>query len=87
MTVAFALQSRISAIQSAAVGGQIFARALLQLGRERGVVHLKEGETYVNEAIAWTVAVLGATLNQPPAPQVPLPVHVLSALRAQLSSN
>ena len=69
MTVAFALQSRISAIQSAALGGQIFARALLQLGRERGVVHLKEEDTYVDEAIAWTVTVLGATVNQPPASQ------------------
>eukprot|EP01043_Picozoa_sp_COSAG02_P086382 COSAG02_NODE_23841_length_706_cov_1.253707_2_plen_43_part_01 len=42
--IAFALQSRISAIQSAAMGGQIFARSLLQLGRERGLVNVEADE-------------------------------------------
>lgn len=59
MVIAFALQSRISAIQSAAMGGQIFARSLLQLGRERGLVTIAADETYMDEVVGWSVAVIG----------------------------
>ncbi len=57
--IAFALQSRVSAIQSAAMGGQIFARSLLQLGRERGLVNVSADETYMDEVVGWSVAVIG----------------------------
>ena len=60
MMIAFALQSRISAIQSAVMGGQIFARSLLQLGRDRGVVTMTADETYMDEVVGWSVAVIGA---------------------------
>jgi hypothetical protein len=61
LMIAFALQSRISAIQSAAMGGQIFARSLLQLGRERGLVNVEADETYMDEVVGWSVAVIGTS--------------------------
>lgn len=78
MTVAFALQSRISAIQSAAMGGQIFARSLLDLGRERGMITLNAEETYMDEVIGWTVAVIGAPSDpSEPARQTHPCIHSL----------
>ena len=59
MMIAFALQSRISAIQSAAMGGQVFARSLLQLGRERGLVMIAADDTYMDEVVGWSVAAIG----------------------------
>lgn len=66
MMIAFALQSRISAVQSAAMGGQIFARSLLQLGRERGLVTVSADETYMDEVVGWSVALIGTRCTGEP---------------------
>ena len=77
MAVAFYIQERISAVQSAAMGGLMFSRATMKLLRDRGQIKLKEDETNVDEIVGWTVAAVGLYFQFSNGMALPFPFNIL----------
>jgi len=59
MSVAFYIQRIISAFSSAVRGGLQTARALLRMAAKRGLWEGKHEDTYIDEALGWTLALIG----------------------------
>jgi len=59
MSIAFYIQRIISAFSSALRGGLQTARALLRMAVKRGLWEGKHEDTYLDEALGWTLAALG----------------------------
>ena len=79
--VALALQSRISAIQSGVMGGHIFATAILQLAREFKIVTILPEDTYVDEVIGWSLAVIGIWSQLASGMRLQFPLNVSTPQR------
>ncbi|CAM9710246.1 unnamed protein product, partial [Choristocarpus tenellus] len=60
MTIAWWIQRVISTLQSAIKGGLMFARYLLSFLSERTSMKVNHEDTFIDEALGWTLAFLGA---------------------------
>jgi len=59
VSLAWRLQTVVSAVHLAMRGGLLFSRSLLRWARKRGLVSLDETETVADEAVGYAVAALG----------------------------
>ncbi|CAE6921411.1 unnamed protein product [Symbiodinium natans] len=59
ISLAWWIQRVISAVHSAIRGGMIFAEYLVDFLHEKGYLQTEHKETYIDEAIGWSIAVLG----------------------------
>ncbi|CAE7671436.1 unnamed protein product [Symbiodinium sp. CCMP2456] len=59
ISLAWWIQRVISAVHSAIRGGTIFAEYLVDFLHEKGYLQVEHKETYIDEAIGWSIAVLG----------------------------
>ncbi|CAK9050783.1 unnamed protein product [Durusdinium trenchii] len=59
ISLAWWIQRIISAVHSAIRGGMIFGAYLVDFLREKGFLVVDHRETYIDEAIGWSIAVLG----------------------------
>lgn len=60
VSVAWTVSAVVSAVQCGVRGGLMFARSMLKYANKRGWCDIDEEETYLDEAVGWFVAVLGA---------------------------
>lgn len=58
-SLAWILQTIISAVQSASKGGQIVAHAALRLSNKHGYTNIDHRETLLDEMAGWSLAVIG----------------------------
>ena len=77
VSVAWTISSIMSAVQCGVRGGLMFARAGLKYAKKRGIVDLDDEDTYLDEIVGWTVAVLGAGFQIMNGFGLPFPLNVL----------
>ncbi|CAJ1339500.1 unnamed protein product [Effrenium voratum] len=59
ISLAWWIQRIISAVHSAIRGGMIFAEYLVDFLHEKGYLEVEHKDTYIDEAIGWSIAALG----------------------------
>jgi len=75
--IAWQISNVMSAVQSGIRGGLIFSRSLLRFANEKGWVTLDDEDTYIDEAVGWGLAVLGAGYQIMNRFNLPFPLNIL----------
>ena len=76
ITLAWFIQRIISSVQSAIRGGLLFARNTLGYLSKQGYINFKEDESYLDEAIGWSIAACGIYFQISFFFSVPFPLNI-----------
>jgi hypothetical protein len=77
ISIAWSIQSVISAVQSAIRGGLMASRRLLKFANNRGWVNLNENDTYADEYLGWALAAIGVYFQITRFFAIPFPLNML----------
>lgn len=77
ITIAWYIQSVISAVESAIRGGLMFSRRMLKFANNRGYIKLDEDDTYLDEVVGWALAAIGIYFQVKNLFGLPFPLNLL----------
>lgn len=77
ISIAWWIQRVISAFHSAIRGGLMFGRYFVNYLHEKGVLKVSDEDTYMDEAIGWSIAALGFLFQLAMGFGVPFPLNIL----------
>jgi len=77
VTVAWYIQRVISAVESAIRGGLMFSRRILSFLNDKGILDLKEEDTYLDEIVGWLLAFVGIYFQLNNFFGLPFPLNLL----------
>ena len=76
ITVAWAIQTLISTVQSAIRGGLMVSRGAMALLCENGVIELEADETMLDEYTGWALAAIGVLVQLRTGFALPFPANL-----------
>jgi hypothetical protein len=77
ISLAWSIQSVISAVQSAIRGGLMASRRLMKFANNRGWINMKEEDTYADEYLGWVLAAIGVYFQITRFFAIPFPLNML----------
>jgi hypothetical protein len=77
ISIAWFIQRIISSVQTAVRGGLLFSRSILKFFNDKGYIQFNDQETYLDEIIGWSLAVIGVYFQIHDLYSVPFPLNLI----------